>query len=84
LIAIVGAGVLQIFSFIVNRQTFAAKADLLRATAESASLMAGAAPQASQAPPQVQYTLAGWFLFGALFSLATYVLFDWIREKLRK
>ena len=84
LIAIVGAGVLQIFTFAVNRQTFAAKTDLLKTAAESAPLMAGAAPQASQAPPQVQYALAGWFLFGALFSLAAYVLFDWLKEKLRK
>jgi len=84
LIAVVGAGVIQIFSFAVNRQTFAAKADVLRTTAESAPLLAGAVPQVATAPPQIQYTLAGWFLFGALFSLVVYVLFDWLKEKLRK
>lgn len=83
LLAIVGAGIIQLSSYISQKQVVSeatAQYTLQKGLAAAPEL----APIATQASPEIQYTLAIWFLFGALFSLVIYVLFDWIREKWRK
>ncbi|MDO8740148.1 MAG: helix-turn-helix domain-containing protein [Candidatus Woesearchaeota archaeon] len=83
-IVVAAAALIRVFSSGFGSQAFGAvKTDLVKTAATGASenaLMAAPSAQSTAAyltPPNI----AMWFLFGALFAILVYAIWDWIRKK---